>query len=203
MTPAAGRAGDPPRRAGRRPGNADTRGGVLAAARQEFAERGYEGATVRGIARAAGVDAALVHHYFGTKEQLFVETMQLPLSPAEIVPRVLAGDRAEIGERVVRTFLSLWGNPATRQPLLVMLRTATSSERAAAMLRGFLATALLGRIAAELELPDARLRAELAAAQMVGVVVLRYVIKVEPLASASEDEIVALVAPVVQHYLTG
>lgn len=191
------------RRLGRRPGRADTRGEVLAAARTEFAEHGYERATVRGIARAAGVDPALVHHYFGSKERLFVAALQLPLSPSDVVPRVVDGDLDGIGERLVRTFLTLWGNPATRAPLVAMLRTAMSHERAAAMLRGFISSAVVARLAERLNLPDGRLRVELAAAHLVGLGLARYVLKVEPLASASEDEVVALVAPAVQGYLTG
>lgn len=188
-------------RAGRRPGKEDTRGQVLAAARAEFAEQGYERTSVRGIARVAEVDPALVHHYFGTKEELFVAAMELPIVPAEFVSSVVVGDADERGERLVRAFLAIWGNPVTRQPLLTMLRAAMTHERAAAMMRGFVSTALLARVAAQLDLPDARLRVELAASHLVGMAFLRYVIKVEPLASVSEDTLVKLIAPSVQRYL--
>jgi AcrR family transcriptional regulator len=188
---------------GRRPGSADTRGEILDAARTEFAERGYDGASVRGIARAASVDPALVHHYFGSKEQVFIAAMALPVDPGEVLPDVLAGDRDQLGERFARLFLGLWSDPAFREPMLALLRSATTSERGAQMLREFVASSMLRRVASAVDAPDAQLRAATAAAQLVGVVLLRYVIGVPPLATATDEEIVALVAPTLQHYLTG
>jgi len=196
-------AGPPRRGPGRRPGATDTRAQILAAARGEFAARGYDGASVRAIARTAEVDPALVHHYFGTKEQVFVAAMELPFEPAALVPQLLAGDVTGLGERIVRFFLSVWGDPAGREPFLALLRSATTNEQAAAMLRGFVAQALLGRIAEALDLPDRELRVTLAAGQLLGAALLRYVVRVEPLASASDDQVVALVAPAIQRYLTG
>jgi AcrR family transcriptional regulator len=158
---------------------------------------------VRAIARAAGVDAALVHHYFGTKEQVFVAAMHLPFTPAEALPSVLDGPVAQVGERLCRLFLSLWSDPAFRDPMLGMLRSATTSEQGATMLREFVGRTLLGRVAAHVDVADAPLRVSLSAAHMVGVAVLRYVIRVEPLTNATDDEIVAIVAPTLQRYLTG
>jgi AcrR family transcriptional regulator len=197
-------AQQPRRGPGRRPGAVDTRGDILAAARTEFAASGYDGATIRGIARAAGVDPALVHHYFGGKEQVFVAAMSLPVDPSVELPKVLSGDPAGRGERVVRFFLSIWGNAESRAPFLALLRSATTSEAAAAMMRSFVAEALVARVAATVpDLPDRELRIELSASHLVGLALLRYVIKVEPLAAASDDEIVAIVAPTVQRYLEG
>lgn len=188
---------------GRRPGSADTRGEILDAARTEFADKGYDGASVRGIARAASVDPALVHHYFGSKEQVFVAAMALPVDPQEVLPDVLAGDPDQLGERFARRFLGLWSDPAFREPMLALLRSATTSERGAQMLREFVASALLSRVASAVDAPDAPLRVATAAAQLVGVVFLRYVIGVPPLATATDEQIVALVAPTLQRYLTG
>lgn len=190
---------------GRRPGAADTRGEILSAARAEFAERGYDGATIRGIARTAGVDAALVHHYFGGgKEQVFVAAMELPFDPGAALPQVLAGDPELLGERFARFFLSIWGEADSRAPFLALLRSASTSESAAAMLRAFVEQALLGRAVAQLPpAPDRSLRMTLAASQLLGMALMRYVVKVEPLASATEDEVVALVAPGLQRYLAG
>jgi AcrR family transcriptional regulator len=188
---------------GRRPGNVDTRGEVLAAARTEFAERGYDGASVRGIARAAGVDPSLVHHYFGSKEQLFVATMHLPAVPADVLPQLFVGDADRLGERVVRFFLSLYAEPSDREPLLVLLRSAMSQERAAAMLRGFFTEAVIGRVAAGIDAPDRQLRASVAASHLIGVFMLRYVVGVPHLAEADDEQIVALVGPSLQRYLTG
>src|SRR5262245_6863644 len=100
-----------PRRTGRRPGSPDTPQTILAAAREAFGERGFDGASIRAIATSAGVDPALVHHYFGTKEQLFLETVQMPIDPREFLPHVLAGGRDEVGVRLVTTFLRVWDSP--------------------------------------------------------------------------------------------
>ena len=187
---------------GRPAGGVDRRAAILVAAREQFAEKGYDGASVRGIARRADVDPALVHHYFGSKEQVFVAAMELPFEPAELLPQVLDGDPEGLGERLVRLFLRIWADPDFRTPMLGMLRSALTGEQGAAMLREFVGSALLARIA-EAAGPVDRLRLEAAAAQMVGVVLLRHVVRMEPLASATEDEIVAVVAPTLQRYLVG
>jgi AcrR family transcriptional regulator len=176
---------------------------LLLAAREEFAAKGYDGATVRGIAGRAGVDPALVHHYFGTKEALFTNAMQFPVEPAKLIPEILADGVDQAGERLVRTLLRIWGNPATREPALALVRSAVTHEAAASMLRQFVSRALVRRVAAELDLPEAQLRVSLIASHIVGLALLRYVIRVEPLAGASDDDVVALVAPVLQRYLTG
>ena len=123
--------------------------------------------------------------------------MALPVDPGDMVPDVLEGDPAQLGERFARVFLGLWSNPEFREPMLGLLRSATTSEEGAAMLREFVGTALLGRLAQSLEGPDVALRISTAAAQMV---MLRYVIKIPPLVAATDEEIVALVAPTLQRY---
>jgi AcrR family transcriptional regulator len=194
-------------RTGRRPGESGTRDAILDAARAGFAEAGYEGATIRGIAEAAGVDPALVHHFFGTKEDLFVAAMDLPVNPAVLAELVLAEGLEGAGERLVRTFLSVWDSPPSQDVLLGLIRTAVTNDRAAAMLREFIRRALLEKVAAALGDPDGDpdgvLRAAAIGSHMVGMALLRYVIRLEPLASATPDEIVALLAPRIQSYLTG
>ncbi|MFF4755199.1 TetR/AcrR family transcriptional regulator [Streptomyces sp. NPDC002514] len=194
----ARRRGRPPRtEAG------DTRERILAAAREEFSERGYEKTSVRGIAKAAGVDSALVHHYFGTKEQVF-EAVALTLAPAlNATPGVADGPLEEAGERMTRFLFGLWENPVYRAPLLAVVRSAVNNETAAAVFRRMIVTQVLSRVAGRLDAPDAELRAELAAAQLVGCAMLRYVIKMEPLASADVEQVIARLAPVVQGHLTG
>ncbi|MFF8974325.1 TetR family transcriptional regulator [Streptomyces sp. NPDC014995] len=188
----------------RRTESVGTRDRILTAAREEFSERGYEKTSVRGIAKAAGVDSALVHHYFGTKEQVFEAAVEVAFAPALHAPEAVAdGSPDGVGERLTRFVLGIWEDPTTRTPLLAIVRSAVNNETAAAVFRRLVATQLLRRIAAPLDLPDAELRAELAAAQLVGTAMLRYVIKVEPLASADLEQIVARVAPVVQGHLTG
>lgn len=186
---------------GRPVGGVDRRAAILDAAREQFAAKGYVGASVRGIARQADVDPALVHHYFGTKEQVFVEAMALPFDPAEMLPAALAGDPAGLGERLVRLFLRVWADPDFRTPMLGMVRSAFTSEQGAMLLREFVGSALLSRVGAVA--PVEPLRVEAAAAQMVGVIILRHVVRLEPLASAPEDEIVAMVGPTIQRYLVG
>ncbi|MGW7239611.1 TetR/AcrR family transcriptional regulator [Streptomyces sp. NPDC054804] len=201
-----GETGTGTRRRGRPPRteSADTRDRILAAAREEFSELGYDKTSVRGIAKAAGVDSALVHHYFGTKEQVFEAAISVAFAPALNAPVAVADGPVDgVGERLTRFIFGIWENPTTRTPLLAILRSAVNNETAAAVFRRLIATQLLRRLAEQLDLPDAHLRAELAAAQLVGCAMLRYVIKLEPLASADLEQIVARVAPVVQGHLTG
>jgi AcrR family transcriptional regulator len=188
-------------RAGRRPGQTETREQILTAARTQFASHGYDGATIRGIAAAASVNPALVHHFFGTKERVFVAALQLPVDPAMIVPALLDGPRSQFGERMVRLFLSVWGNPDSRAPFLALMRSITSNEQAVRMLRQFLGRTVLTKVADGLGVP--RLRLAAAASHMIGLAVLRYIVALDPLASAPDDEVVALVAPVIQQYIDG
>jgi AcrR family transcriptional regulator len=189
------------RRPGRRPGAVDTRGEILAAARRVFAEKGFDKATVRGIAREAKVDPALVHHYFATKEGMFAAAMRLPMTPDDVIPLLLDGPREEIGERLVRLILTVTASPETREPMVALLRSAMTNEQAAAMFREFITNALLFQVADRLGVPH--LRIEAAFGQMYGVIMGRYVIKLEPLASAGIDELVELLAPTIQRYFTG
>ncbi|MEU2916084.1 TetR/AcrR family transcriptional regulator [Streptomyces massasporeus] len=203
--PAGSGSGTAARRRGRPPRteSADTRDRILTAARDEFSERGYEKTSVRGIAKSAGVDPALVHHYFGTKEQVFEAAITLSFGPALQAPKAIEeGPLDGVGERLARFFFGIWENPATRAPLLAIVRSALTNDTAAAVFRRIIATQVLRRIAVRLELPDAELRAELAAAQLVGTAILRYVLKIEPLASADPEQVIARLAPVVQGHLT-
>mgnify|MGYP000743041858 CR=1 FL=1 len=191
------------RRVGRRPGRSGTREAILAAARSRFAELGYEGATIRAIAAEAGVDPALVHHYFGTKEQLFAAAVRLPFPPGEVLAEALRAEPERMGEAIVRAALTAWEDPATQEAAMGLLRAAASNERAAAMLRGFVEATIIGPIARATGAPDAPLRAALAASQVVGLALARYLVRVEPLASASPEELVRRVGPTLQRYLTG
>ncbi|MFG3579308.1 TetR/AcrR family transcriptional regulator [Micromonospora chersina] len=192
------------RRTGRRPGNPDTREAILTAAREAFADRGFDAASIRAIATAAGVDPALVHHYFGTKEELFRATVAIPVDPAELVPRVLAGGRDEVGERLVRTFLAVWDSPVGTAAV-ALLRSAVSNQWTARLLREFLVTQVLRRVVEQLDLDPAEtpLRGALVASQIAGLAMMRYVIRLEPVASASPDTLAATIGPTVQRYLTG
>jgi AcrR family transcriptional regulator len=192
------------RRSGRRPGNQDTKQSILESARTAFAEVGYDKASVRAIAGAAGVDPALIHHYFGTKEKLFLASMNLPVNPAEVVPKAMAGPREQAGERLVALLIGVWDSPAGIAAV-ALLRSAMSNEWTARLLREFIVTQVLRRAIAELDIDEkqAQTRAALVATQIGGLVVVRYVLKVEPVASAPAEQLVAAIGPAVQRYLTG
>ncbi|MGK5553057.1 TetR family transcriptional regulator [Actinomadura kijaniata] len=192
------RRGRPPGR-GRRPGPTETREEILAAARGLFAEKGYDGASLRAIARAAGVDPALVHHFYGSKEGVFIAAMRFPIDPAELLPTIMSAPREELGETMVRVFHRIWDDPEGRAPILAMLRSAMTNEKAAAMMREFVSSALFARASELRGVPLERVNA--AVGQMIGVAMLRYVLRVEPIASLTEDELVELLAPTLQRYL--
>jgi AcrR family transcriptional regulator len=190
-------------RSGRRPGNQDTREAILSAARDAFAERGYDAASIRLIAAAAGVDPALVHHYFGTKDQLFLDAMQLPLDPATIVAKVMTGGVDGLGERLVRTLVTVWDSPVGGAAA-AFVRSAVSNELIAKMMREFIVNRIIRRVVKDLALDPAEgpLRANLIATQMAGLIMMRYIIKVEPLASTAPDVVAVLIGPTIQRYVT-
>jgi AcrR family transcriptional regulator len=201
---AAARKRGRPASAQRAEGEPATSERILSSARAEFAGRGYDKTSVRAIARGAGVDPALVHHYFGTKEQVFTAAIQGALAPARTIPETMfTGDSEALGERMVAHILGVWENALTREPALAIVRSAVNNETAASIFRGLIGRQLVSRIAAGIGAPDAELRVELAIAQLVGTAMLRYVVKMEPLASASAEELTARLAPVVQRHLTG
>lgn len=194
---------DPPRRRRGRPrkGESNAREAILAAATAEFGDHGYEATTTRGIAARAGVDPALLHHHFGTKADLFAESIGAPMRPDLAVPEILTGPREETGERIIAYLLSRWEQPSVRSRGLVLVRTGISSRHAAPLLAGFLRRELLDKVAATLDVPDAGLRADLVASQVAGLIVARYLLCFGDLAAADVDEIVARVGPTLQRYL--
>lgn len=192
------------RRSGRRPGNQDTKQSILDSARRVFADRGFDKASIRAIAGEAQVDPALVHHYFGTKEKLFLASMNSPIDPAEVIPAAMAGPSEEAGERLVRLVLGIWDSPAGAAAV-ALFRSALSNEWTARLMREFVVTQVLRRAVAELGIDEAEAptRAALVATQIGGLAVVRYVLKVEPVASAPTEQLVAAIGPSVQRYLTG
>jgi AcrR family transcriptional regulator len=189
-------------RTGRRPGPSTTRAEILAAARTSFAEVGYDRTSVRGVAARAGVDPALVHRFFGSKDDLLVAALTLAMKPDERIPALMEGEASSLGERVIGYFLSVWEYSPSREVLIGMLRSAATNERAATLLREFFSREVLARIAAPLGDEDAPLRATLVNSQLFGLAMVRYVIRVEPLASASVETVAAAFAPTLQRYLT-
>ena len=186
---------------GRPPGDSDARERIAAAAVHEFGDHGYDGATLRAIAARADVDAALVHHYFGSKADLFAAVAGFPMRPDIEVPAILRGDRDQAGERIVRFVLQSFERPEVRKRGIMLLRTAVSGKLTAPLVTGFLSRELIPRVAGALDGPDAELRATLVASQIAGLLIARYVVKLPAMADASVDELVARVGPTVQRYL--
>ncbi|AXK36664.1 TetR/AcrR family transcriptional regulator [Streptomyces armeniacus] len=202
--PAGRRGRGRPASAARVEGQPGTRDLILSSARAEFAARGYDRASIRAIARGAQVDPALVHHYFGSKEQVFEAAMETAFAPVLSAPEQLVADGIDTaGEQLTRFVFGLWENPATREPVLAIVRSAVNNETAARIFRQMITRHVLARVARELRLPDPDVRVQLAVAQLVGTAMLRYVIKVEPIASADPETLIGHLAPVVQHHLTG
>ena len=193
----------PKRRRGRpRGGESGTRERIIAAAVEVFAESGYDGTTMRAIAARAGVDSALLHHYFGTKADLFTETIGAPMRPDVDIPSLLQGPVELLGEHVVRYVLEAWEQPDTRKRGVVLLRAGIGNRLATPLLSEFLQRELFSRIAARLDTPDSALRASLVASQVAGLLITRHVLRLPAIAEASVDELVARVAPTIQRYLS-
>jgi AcrR family transcriptional regulator len=191
------------KRRGRRPGRPGTREAIARAARRQFAELGYDRATIRSVAAEAGVDPALVSHYFGSKQQLFITVIELPFEPEEVLPRLLDGPRETVGDRLARFALGVLEDPDARARWTGMVRAAASEPAAAQMLRELLERRVFQPLAAALGSDDAALRANLVGSQLVGLVMARYIIAVEPLASADAETITSAIAPTLQRYLVG
>lgn len=189
-----------PRR-GRRPGAPDTRAAILAAARELFAAQGYAGTSVRAVAGAAGVDASLVHHYFGSKDDLFVAALEMPVDPRERLALVVADGVEGAGERMLRVILSVWDDPDLRLPLLGMARGMLDPSGQRLFSQGFL-TAILEPAGVALGLDRPAIRMPLVASQLVGLILMRYVAEVEPLASMPLEDVIEIYAPTIQRYLT-
>jgi AcrR family transcriptional regulator len=188
-------------RTGRRSGTPDTREAILTAARRRFATRGYDVTSLRGIAAEAKVDPALVIHYFGTKEGLFVAATGLPAGLSALLGSLAALPEDDRVPALVRGYLHIVDSDQSRNAILALVRSAVSNDQAAAMMREFLTAELLPVIAGLTGRQDARLRASLVAAQLMGIAMVRHVIRAEPLARASPDEIVTLVTPAIDQYL--
>jgi AcrR family transcriptional regulator len=186
---------------GRRPGNPDTRSVIVTSARRLFAQTGYEKTSIRDIAAEAHVDPGLIRHYFGNKAELFRATMGWPFEAAQIGARITDGDRDEVAARLTQVFFELWEQQDTREPLLAILRGAATHEESATLVREFIQGQLYPRLAEPLAQPDGELRIDIAMAQLLGIALLRYILKVEPVASASAGDLIARVAPLIHRQL--
>ena len=182
-------------------GNDDVREAVLGSARAAFHARGYVRTTVKGVAAAAGVAPSVVGKYWGSKDQLFAAAMKLPFDPATAVPQLVAPGLDGMGERLVRVTLDTLGDEENREDLIALFRAGASGAKAAAGVKEFFEQSVLDRLARSIGVPDARLRVGLISSYLIGIAVSRYVTKLEPLASMSEDDLVRVVAPTIQAML--
>jgi AcrR family transcriptional regulator len=202
---------DPPQRhtrtprTGRRPGgtSTETREAIVAAAQRLFAERGFENASMRAIAAEAGVDAALITHFYGSKAKLLAAAMDWPFDPDLELPRILRAGTDRAGEGLVALFVRTWDREGSRDPVITLLRAAVNEPTASQLLANFMRTRLFGPLLTQLGSDHPEVRANLVAAQLGGLGLARYILRFEPLASAKPKDVVRWVAPSVQRYLTG
>jgi AcrR family transcriptional regulator len=191
-----------PARRGRRPAGEDTRGLITEAARSEFADKGYEGTSLRAVARVAGVDPALVHHYFDGKADLFAQSVVLTrVNPAVMVDRVLAGPMDTVGERLVRTFLGVWDDPENQERLVALVRALLTNDEVTVLMREFVTREIVGRVTERTKVSEAPLRGALAASQIIGLATTRYVVRLPAMVAANHDDLARWLGPVLQRYL--
>lgn len=190
-------------RSGRRVGASRTREAIQQAAQRQFAELGYDRASMRSIAAEAGVDPALVIHFFGSKQRLFVAVMQLPFNPAEVIPSLIGGESSTVGARLATFLLGVLEDPEARARITGLVRAAATEPEAARMVREFLTSEVWAPAARQLGVEDAELRISLVGSQIVGLIMARHVVGVEPLASLPAPDVAAAVAPNLQRYLMG
>jgi AcrR family transcriptional regulator len=188
---------------GRRPAGSGTREAITEAARRQFAELGYRDTTLRSVGAAAGVDARLVLHYFGSKRQLFAQVVELPLDPDLVFARLSESDGHDMGQRAAEVFLSVLDDPRARRALVALVRAAVSEPEAAEAIRDMLTERLLTPLARRVGGDQPELRAGLMASQMVGLAMARHVVALGPLAAATREQLVRALGPAFTHYLTG
>lgn len=188
---------------GRRPAGSDARGQIVTAARVEFSALGYDATSLRAVARRAGVDPALVHHYFQGKAALFAEVMAIPIDPRAVIDAVLATPKEHVGVAMVRAFLTVWDTPEGRMRFQGLIRSALTHEEAARMIREFVSEEVFARVAGQFcaDPREAHQRGGLAASQMIGLGMMRYVVAFAPIVDATEEELARWLGPTLQRYL--
>ncbi|MEI7777974.1 MAG: TetR family transcriptional regulator [Actinomycetes bacterium] len=180
----------------------EVRASVVDAARALFRARGYVGTTFKGVAAAAGVAPEVVRRYYDNKETLFAAVLQLPVDPASAIPRLLAPGLDGMGERLVKFVLDTLGDPKSRDELIALFQSGAAAGRAAGPLAEFLQESVIDRVVRAVGVPDARLRVALISSYLVGIAATRFILKIEPIASMPDDELIQILAPTVQDWLT-
>jgi AcrR family transcriptional regulator len=187
---------------GRRPGAPDTRAEILTSARTLFAARGFANTSVRAVAADAGVDPALVHHYYGTKDDLFMSALEIPVDLRALLAPVVEQGADGAAERLLRTFLGVWDDPEHQAAFVVLFRSLIEPSGERLLKEGFLPV-VMRPVAEALGLERPELRIQLVASQIFGLIICRYVLRLQPLAAMTEDQVVGTYAPTLQRYLTG
>jgi AcrR family transcriptional regulator len=189
-------------RAGRRPGEAVTRQAIIEAARTCFLEQGYTATTIRAVARHAGVDPALVYHYFGDKPGLFVALLELPVDPRRVRNQASRGGFS--GVKLVERFLAQWetGPQPPGQTFVAVAQAMSASPEVARAMREFLAERVWSDPPIETDPETLERVYGLVSVQLMGTAWTRYILRTEPIASASRREVAAIVGPVIDRILT-
>lgn len=191
------------RRTGRRPGSPNTRARILECARARFARTSYDKVSVRAVADDAGVDAALVHHYFGTKKELFVASIELPVDPAQILAPIREAPIDRLGEVLAGLVLPVWESPG-KHAVIALFRSAMAGDDVD-LVRNFFLEVVLREIAPRVDEPagTGSLRTQLVVSQMLGLLTTRHVLELDPLDRVPVDGLIETIAPTLQRYLTG
>ena len=188
---------------GRRPGTTSTRAAIVAEARRQFGDVGYRRTSLRSIAQAVDIDPRMISHFFGSKQQLFSATVELPFDPEVAFAHIFAGGVEGIGERLAEFILTFLADPIGQRTITGVTRAAVSEPEAAAIVRDVLTERLLTPLAQRVSQDRAELRASLIGTQIVGLVMGRYIVGLEPIIQATQADLVQALAPVLEHYLTG
>ncbi len=189
--------------AGRRVGAPDTKAQIVSAARSEFASKGYDGTSMRAVARAAGVDPALIHHYFQGKEGLFLAALEVPFDPRPELARVLIGPREEMGANLIGLVLWLWDDPERQELFLTLMRSSFTTAEGTQLIRDGLLRTVMSEVAARVPMDDPTRQLPLIATQTGGIILARYILRLEPIASMPAAELIAIYGPIVQGFLDG
>ncbi|MCA2247169.1 MULTISPECIES: TetR/AcrR family transcriptional regulator [Mycobacterium] len=191
------------RRRGRPSGNSDTRERILASARELFARNGIRNTSIRAVAASAGVDSALVHHYFGTKEQLFAAAVHIPVDPMDVIGPLREVPVEELGYQIPSMLLPLWDSEIGAAFIATLRSILAGSE--INLFRAFIQDVIAVEVGARVDDPPGSgiIRIQFVASQLVGVVMARYILQLEPFASLPAEQVARIIAPNLQRYLTG
>ena len=191
------------KRPGRPPGPSDTRDRILSSARELFARNGIDKTSIRAIAASAGVDAALVHHYFGTKQQLFAAAIHIPIDPMQVIGPMRETPVDELGLKLPSLLLPLWDSEIG-SGFIATLRSLLAGNDVS-LVRSFLQEVISVEVGKRVDDPpgSGRIRVQFVASQLVGVVMARYILELEPFRSLPVQQIAETIAPNLQRYLTG